>query len=317
MNSKLNFLCVQCSKHFTRIDNRKRHEVICKNKQVDLTYPSSSKLVTNLGNTFRIEESSNKFSENPSNVVENVKIPAQTNDRSTYLENNVYRNGFQNRLLDGSRDTNTDFDYVLKAPFCMTISGATQTGKSTLTQHILQRRAEIIEPLIDNITYCYTEWQENLFNMLKHNIPQIKFHRGIPTDITGSSIEPKIFVLDDMMQEVATNPGISTLFTRTSHHRNISVIFLVQDFFQKNLKTITRNCQYLCIMKNPRDSAHINIISRQMNGGRKNVTFEQAYEDCCKKPYGYLFLDFTQNQQDQYRIRDSIFPEECTVYCKE
>ena len=35
-----------------------------------------------------------------------------------------------------------------------------------------------------------------------------------------------------------------------------------------------------------------------------------AYQDAAYKPYGYLFLDFTQTTKDFLRIRTDIFPSD-------
>jgi len=43
--------------------------------------------------------------------------------------------------------------------------------------------------------------------------------------------EPVLLVVDDLMKE--TNETIANRFTKGSHHRNVSVLFLVQNLFQK------------------------------------------------------------------------------------
>ena len=79
----------------------------------------------------------------------------------------------------------------------------------------------------------------------------------------------------------------------------------------------TTNCHYLCFMKNPRDSASLFCLGRQMNGGKKNQVMETAYKECMSKPYGYLFVDCSQNQNDKYRFRNNLFPENCIVYSED
>jgi hypothetical protein len=213
-----------------------------------------------------------------------------------------------------------NFDYTLKAPFTMVISGQSQSGKSTLTADILNRRNEIIEtengrPL-DRVLYCYSELQLKLFTHLKQQIPQIQFHKGLPQEYADGSDAPSIVVLDDLMCEASKSEDACAAFTRTSHHRNVCILMLVQNFFYKNLKNMTGNCQYLTIMKNPRDSSFLSCLGRQMNGGRKNVVLDDAYKDCMQKPYGYIFIDLKQTQNDLYRVRNNIFPEDCTVYSR-
>jgi len=38
-------------------------------------------------------------------------------------------------------------------------------------------------------------------------------------------------IIDDLMQE--TNETVANMFTKGSHHRNISVVFLAQNLFPK------------------------------------------------------------------------------------
>jgi hypothetical protein len=202
----------------------------------------------------------------------------------------------------------------------MVISGMPQSGKSTLTGELLVRRNEIIctpdgSP-IHRILYCYTEYQPKFFQFLKHHIPNIQFCKGLPESYHDGTDRPSIVVLDDLMNEASKSDDTLAAFTRTSHHRNVSIIILVQNFFHRNLRGITSCCHYFCIMKNPRDSSALACLGRQMNGGMKNFVMDEAYKDCMKKPYGYLFIDCSQNQNDNYRLRNSIFPENCTVYSK-
>jgi len=211
----------------------------------------------------------------------------------------------------------SDFDPKLRAPFTMCVSGMTQSGKSTLVKKILIRRNEIIATggnQIDRLMYCYTEWQPSLFADLKQKIPSIEFCLGIPEKWHDGMDKPALVVLDDLMHEAGKSSEVGAAFTRTSHHRNVSLIILVQNFFHKNMREITSNCHYLVLMKNPRDSAFVAYLGRQMSGGKKNIVMDSAYKDVMTKPYGYLFIDLSQSQNDNFRIRDSIFPENCIVF---
>ena len=212
----------------------------------------------------------------------------------------------------------TNFICSLQSPFTMCISGMTKSGKSTLTGEILRRRNEIIQTpdgkTIDRVVYCYTEDQPKFFASLKAAIPCIEFNQGLPDDYSDGTDQNSLVVLDDLMSEASKSKDASMAFTRTSHHRNVSIIILVQSFFHKNIRTITTNCAYLILTKNPRDSSFLACLGRQMNGGRNHEQLNTAYKQCMKIPYGYVFIDLTQEQNDLYRIRDSVFPENCTVF---
>jgi len=213
-----------------------------------------------------------------------------------------------------------EFDPSLKAPFSMVISGMSQSGKSSLVGKLLKRRHDIIDTMgkgpIHKILYCYSEPQYEFFKNLKRWIPSIIFHKGLPQQYSDGSDTSSIIVLDDLMNEASKSDDAIAAFTRTSHHRNVCLIILVQNFFHKSLRSITSTCHYIIIMKNPRDSAALNYLGRQMNRGKKNEVLEEAYKDCMKKPYGYVFIDCSQHQNDKYRISYSIFSEDCIIYAE-
>ena len=204
-----------------------------------------------------------------------------------------------------------DIDITLKAPFTMVVAGASQSGKSTLTAKLLKRRSEIISPPIDKIMYCYQEFQPKLFGEIKACIPSIEFKQGLPTQFIG----PLILILDDLMLDVAKSEEMVKAFTVYSHHNNVSIIFLTQNFFEKGkTRSITLNCKYIVVFKNPRDTAFVNVLGRQMNGGKNNPVLQYAYNDTMSKKYGYLVIDLDQQQNDSFRFRSSLFPEDCIIY---
>ena len=61
--------------------------------------------------------------------------------------------------------------------------------------------------------------------------------------------------MDDLMTEGGNDQEVLGLFTKHSHHRNITVIYSCQDMFPpgKYAKSISRNAHYVVVFKNPRD----------------------------------------------------------------
>ena len=100
------------------------------------------------------------------------------------------------------------------------------------------------------------------------------------------------------------------LFTKKSHHHNTSVVFVVQNIFEKGLRTISLNAHYLVLFKNPRDTTQVTYLGRQM-GNSKAVT--AAYKDATSNPYGYLFVDMKQDTPETIRLRTGLF-EQMYVY---
>ena len=104
------------------------------------------------------------------------------------------------------------------------------------------------------------------------------------------------------------------LFTRGSHHRNLSVIFIVQNLFQKGkeARSISLNTQYLIFFKSPRDKSQIMHLGKQLYLGSSKFV-QEAYHDATVKPYGYLLFDLKPDTPEEYRLRTNIFPDELTI----
>jgi len=107
----------------------------------------------------------------------------------------------------------------------------------------------MIDPLPSNIVYCYGEYQQ-----LFCRYPRIVFHQGLPDSNDFDGSEPRLLVINDLMQE--TNETVANLFTKGSHHRNVSVVYLAQNFFPKNkfVRTMSLNARYMVFFKNSRDA---------------------------------------------------------------
>ena len=121
--------------------------------------------------------------------------------------------------------------------------------------------------------------------------------------------EPILLIVDDLMQE--TNETIANLFTKGSHHRNVSVLFLVQNLFPKNkfARTISLNAHYMMLFKNPRDASQFQNLARQMYPKQSQFAVE-AYKDATREPYSYLLVDLRPEQDEDLRLRTNIFPGE-------
>ena len=169
----------------------------------------------------------------------------------------------------------------------------------------------MIEPPPQKIWYCYGEYQP-----LFAQYPHVIFNEGLPDISYFDGKEPTLLVIDDLMQE--TNDTVSNIFTKISHHRNVSVLYLTQNLFPKNkhARTISLNSHYLILFKNPRDAGQFAILARQMYPDGWKFAVE-AFKDATEKPYGYLLVDMKPDTDEQYRIRTNIFPGELTaVYVK-
>ena len=126
----------------------------------------------------------------------------------------------------------------------MVISGPTGCGKTRFIQKLLENARKAIYPPPEKITYMYGEYQD-LFN----EIDGVNFVHGLDLVENIQAGDPHLIIIDDLMTEVSNNEVISNLFTRGSHHRNLSVILLVQNFFSKGsqVRNKTLNSHYVVV----------------------------------------------------------------------
>lgn len=94
-----------------------------------------------------------------------------------------------------------------------------------------------------------------------------------------------------------------------SHRKDILVLFLTQNIFVKNTRTMSLNSHYIVLFKNPRDATQIAHLARQMYPGKSKFMIE-AFRDATSKPYTYLMIDLRPETEDMLRLRSSIFPDE-------
>ena len=162
-----------------------------------------------------------------------------------------------------------------------------------------------MSPSIHEVLYCYTEWQPEYSNIQRNNY--VKFNHGLPEIDNLVPGKRRLVILDDLMSQIGTD--IETVFTRKSHHRDISILILVQNTFPKSFRTISLNAHYIVVFKQPRDMSQIMYLARQFSP--KNVKYvTDSFYKATQEPYGYLVFDFRQETPDVLRLRTKIFPGE-------
>lgn len=199
----------------------------------------------------------------------------------------------------------------LKHPFTATVAGPTGCGKTIFIFRLVETAQKMIDPPPTKIVYCYGEYQS-----IFANYPDVEFNNGLPDMSQFDGSERVLLVIDDLMEQ--TNNMIENIFTKMSHHRNISVVYIAQNLFPKNkhARTISLNSHYMILFKNPRDAGQFAVFARQMYPSGSKFAVE-AFKDATEVPYGYLLIDLKPDTDEKYRLRTGIFPGELThVYIK-
>ena len=168
---------------------------------------------------------------------------------------------------------------------------------------------------VKKIYYFYNNWQKKFEEEISTDV---EFRQGLPTEQDFKSYpndDQCIVVIDDLQVSALNNIFIANLFSRESHHRNISVILILQNLFHqgKYCQDISLNAHYFILFKNPRDIQQINLLGRQLGMSKKLL---EVYLDATLEPFGYLLIDLSPGNSDSYMLRSHIFPDEHTIIYK-
>ena len=208
----------------------------------------------------------------------------------------------------------------LVSPTNISIIGNTGVGKSYFTKRVLENADGMISQKVQEIMYFHGSTFQPLFSEMENDIKNIQFYEGIPEEKEVLSLISqeghKICVFDDLMHEINNQSWTEKIFSTHGHHTNTTLIYIMQNAFQKgkNARTISINRHYICLFKSACDVLSIRNLAQQMFPSNVHF-FMNVYRFATEKKFGYLHCDLHPHTDDKLRIRSSIFPEEdTTVY---
>ena len=110
-------------------------------------------------------------------------------------------------------------------PSSVMIVGPSGCGKTVFTTKLLLDHPELFETPPERVYHCYGSWQDGFKRMKQQGV---HFHEGIPDSELLPVWFPKreggVLVLDDLMEEGGNDKRVLDLFTKHSHHQNITVL---------------------------------------------------------------------------------------------
>jgi hypothetical protein len=208
--------------------------------------------------------------------------------------------------------------FFFKHPTTVVLAGPTQCGKT----HFLIRAIceQCFKPEPQRIVWVYGEMQ-SAYEELARVMPSIEFVKGFTSDLY-EAFDPRVrnlLILDDQMENGAAHKrggnAVTKFFTQGSHHRNLTVVYIVQNLFNQDasMRTISLNTHYMVLFKNPRDATQVRTLGQQMYPDNPRMLVE-AYRDATSEPYGYLLLNLRPDACDALRILTDVFAKQPTAY---
>ena len=110
------------------------------------------------------------------------------------------------------------------------------------------------------------------------------------------------------MTEAKSDQRIANPYTKGSHHRFISIMFVTQNIFSegKACRDIALKTQYLVLLNNPIDRQQVVTLARWIDLST-SAAFMKCLQDARAQPYGYLVVDLKSSTSDQDRLQTIIF----------
>ena len=176
-------------------------------------------------------------------------------------------------------------------PFSMIIAGNSMSGKTSFVFELIDNINNIVVNPPQEIHYLYSVDQP-IFAKYKH---KINFTKNIDIlnltpedDTTGAMI-----IVDDMSDVLVKDSNLVSLFTKNTHHKNISVILILQNLFiqSPNYVTLRQNACYYGFTDVGMNLTALNIFASRLGGKEMSEYFKLAYKNTMKKRFQVLLLD--------------------------
>jgi hypothetical protein len=213
--------------------------------------------------------------------------------------------------------------FLHKAPSIISIVGMTGSGKSTLVYGLLRYVDKVFDKEVKGVVICYAKFQ-NLYTQIQEKCPvEVVLHFGLPTQEDISEYKKKfgghwVLVCDDMAQNMVEDKGMLGTFILQSHHDEISVISLSQNFYFQGKYARSMNLQvhYLYLLRTKRDKRQISLIGSQSFPG-KNKNFLNIFDDATNIPQpeidglrlpSYLLINMHPYEDSQLELTTSLLP---------
>ena len=204
-------------------------------------------------------------------------------------------------------------DSKLVKPFRLIIGGGSGTGKTTLLKRLVNECH--FETPFDKIIYCYPHYLDEspcYFDQI------IEYRPGLG-DLEYFSQLPKnsLVIFDDMMHECGNSNEIMKLFSVIARKKNLSVIFIVQNVFDKGkqIRNIRINATGFILFNffTANDITH--RLIRDI--GLKNIVPRRLLDNIYDKSFSYIYVDLHPKRHSRFEsVKSNIFDKYFSIFNK-
>jgi hypothetical protein len=174
--------------------------------------------------------------------------------------------------------------FYFKSPALLVISGSTMSGKSFMCSKIVLAREQIIKPTPKKVIWVYGIWQDELFEQLRAQVPDIVFCNGM-SEFHNIQLDPDdnaLVAIDDCLTSVSDSTDAVNLFTKTIHHKKLFVIYMVQSLYMKSKYNtlLQRQAGYIILFQNKRNGYEAKQLGKEL--GLTPTDVKYLYKDASK-----------------------------------
>ena len=201
--------------------------------------------------------------------------------------------------------------FVFQTPTNIMFVGPSGAGKTQLALKILNNRETLFKNKFNRVIYCYTAHQPFMSDPMYDYV-----------EFTDKLVDPEDFdekhhsllILDDMLHTLSdkrTAETLSKLFMVNGHHKNITVIMMVQNLFskEKKFRDLSVNCHYIILFALKRDLSQVTRLGSQLMPKDSN-TFLDIYKQATSERYSYLLIDLHPSTKYAVLLRENILPDD-------
>lgn len=192
------------------------------------------------------------------------------------------------------------------------MSGGTGSGKTILTRKLIKHHQTVFRNLPKNpkVVWCYGISQKIHRERIAN--ADVEYTDGLMDEESIIMKRPQILVIDDLMTEKANDAHAHNLFTKLSHHLDMTVIYITQNLYERGQTGMKRNAHYIFMMRNPSDKSQITTLGRQLYPRRKSHLdhFYESYDDATRRKFGYLLIDVSPDSKESEKLKTNLFPDE-------